>query len=793
MRNLLFFILLALLLVSSILFADELEPIPPGTDSVRYEADELFYDVIFKKAKLYGNVDILFDEFLLSSDTVELDIPASILKSFGKSLVKGSSDQFIGRDLWFDTQDKYGLFKRSSGKFDVGYFYGSEVRKSGDSEYDVDHGLFTTCENDDSHFDFYAVKMRIYRSDKIIMKPVVFIVNHVPIFAMPTMSFSIRRGERSGMLTPRPGYNNVDGKFLENIAYYGIFDDFADALFVLNIRERTGLDGNILVNYVKRYKYKGSLSTTHKRTVSDAGRAREINSEYHYKHNQTFENKSKLSVDVNYVTSSQMNEDKQDIDERLNQTIKSNVGYTRPFLSSVLNLSGNFSEDLLTQKKTITLPNASFSLPTRPFYELFLPYKPPQDENNWWEDFSYSFSFGARHSGTINEKKTDISDILFKSKKNEDGSFKNTHNLGAFQKISLTHGRKFFDWLNFNQSFPINMAYSSGEMNYEPFAYGYDYNYSSSLSFNVYGFKNFRTIFLKGVRHTIAISSNYTLKRDFSKINKDYNGIYGVDKGGRNEALSVNIGNTWDFKIDPFGKTEETRLNGVASATTSYKVFENEKNNIWSDILYNGRVDGTQILPIKLTFGVFSATTSNPNTITATQDPYNFEIKKWNYDIRLNNAVTMTLRANSKYFIYQPYPENRFQTNKFFNTSAGARRADYVDKSNMLTSTLSYNYFYKYDYTKEDGGTSVDDYSQNLNNSVAFFLSRTWALNYSNSYNIKTDDLVSQNLAIVKDLHCWQMKFSFTKTGSFWRYAVDFFNVALPNDLKMDRKGDSND
>ena len=762
-------------------------------DSVSYVADELFYDVVLKKAKLYGNVNIIFQNFTLKSDTVALNLPKSILTSKGNALVKSQSDNFIGSDLWFDTENEYGLFKSGSGKLDLGYFYGTEIRKTGEKEYDVDNGFFTTCDDPDEHYDFYSTKMRIYKNDKIVMKPVVFFVNHMPIFIMPTGSFSVRKGKKAGMLTPRPGYNSIDGKFIENIAYFAFYKDYIDALLVFNIRERTGMDGNFLLNYVKRYKYTGSVDIRQKRTTSEAGRRTDIQGEYHYKHNQKFEDGSSFAVGINYVTQSQLLKDKQDVDQRLAQTVNSSVNYSKPFLSSVLNISNSYSENILTRTKTVSLPAASFSLPTRPVYEIFLTEKPAENQNFWWKDFSYSISFAGSHSGTINENNSELDDILYKSQKAEDGSFKNTHNAGVSQKVSLTHGKKLFNWLNFSQSVPFNSAYSSKEMNYEPFNLGYDYRYNSSIGFNIYGFKNIPAPFFKGIRHTIAISSNYAYKPDFRKINKDYEGIYGIDKSNYSKSMNASISNTWDFKVDPFGKTDEKRLNGVVTANTSYLVFDNERKDVWSDIEYNGNLSGTDLLTVAFGIGPLSYSLSNPNSAYATQDPYNFEIKRWGYDSRLNNGVVMTLKSSKKYFNYFPSENNKFETNRFFNPSGAKKTENFITKNNSITSSYSYNYFYKYDYTKESGGSKYDDYSNNLNNKATYYLSPTWQISYSNTYNIKESDLVSQNLSVQKDLHCWAMNFTFTKSGIFWSYSLNFFNIALPNDLKYDRQGNSND
>src|SRR5690242_12542369 len=92
------------------------------------------------------------------------------------------------------------------------------------------NGAYSTCDLPSPHYHFSARWMKIYLKDKLVAKPVVFYIKHVPILALPFWVFPIKPGRHSGFLFPQfqLGFSNRAGEFLRNAGYYWAPNDYTD-------------------------------------------------------------------------------------------------------------------------------------------------------------------------------------------------------------------------------------------------------------------------------------------------------------------------------------------------------------------------------------------------------------------------------------------------------------------------------------------------------------------------------------------------------------------------------------
>jgi len=792
-------ILLIDLFLSITIFATEV-------DSVTYVSDDLFYDVVSSTANLSGNVEILTNGSVIKSDTISLNLKSNLIKSKGDSYIKKDTDFLVGNNIFFNHKKEWGLFNQGSGKMEKGYFYGKTIRQIQKNTFDIDHGMFTTCDNPNHHFDIYSTKMRIYKGDMVVMKPVIILINHFPVFALPSYSFSIARGKKTGFLMPKPGRNSNDGKFIENLGYYIYYKDYWDAILRTNVREKTGFDGSFNMKYKKRYYYDGSLDILQKRTSSESGTSIKYEGSYHYKHKQNLENNAKFDVNLNYVTSKKLLEDANDINDRLSDEITSNISYTKPFLSSSFLAKAKYTDDLKSKIKKITLPNISFALNARPIYEIFLDVAPKDDP--LWGNFSYQYNFKLDQSGDIKEKGAGFDDVLYKSTKDTiKGNFLNFHKAGVKNFLKLTYGRQFFGFLQYNFGAPFSFAYSSPEVNYDPFKESYLYSYNTNFNFDIIGYKNFGEFFFKGIRHTINLKTNYEYKPE---IENKASGTYALGKQTESKISKFTIANSWDIKLNPPGKKNKQLLNSFLKANSAYTIYNNdkEKENKWDNIIWNGKLNGNQIIPISglvnkaldfVHLPWFSYSVSNPNTAGATQNPYNWEIIKWNIKVPVVNSIGFKFSKNYKirYFNYAPSKPNMFQLNKFFNNGPPPKKKNFIFQENSFSTNISWRHTFDYKEEELEDGTKLKsqetDYTWDMTMGSKIHLSKTWHLEYSNKINLKEKELIEQTIQAVKNLHCWDFTFSYIKKGAYWEYNFKFFNVKLPSELYYDDDEDIND
>jgi lipopolysaccharide assembly outer membrane protein LptD (OstA) len=64
-------------------------------------------------------------------------------------------------------------------------------------------------------------------------------------------------------------------------------------------------------------------------------------------------------------------------------------------------------------------------------------------------------------------------------------------------------------------------------------------------------------------------------------------------------------------------------------------------------------------------------------------------------------------------------------------------------------------------------------------------ISQNWHIAYSNYYDVKNSNLISQSIALSRDLHCWKLDISYSRRNEFWEYRIALFNMALPDALRF--------
>ena len=329
----------------------------------------MYTDIENNQITLLDEALIEYQTSRIKSDTMTVFLDKQLAYSLGKSWLQDRDQLLMGEDIFFQFEKKLGFLSNGASSFENGYYYGDEIRKIDDKIYDIDNGRFTTCDSAEPHFFIRTHKLRFYQGDKIVAKPIIFEVNHFPLFALPFGTFSIKRGRQSGILVPSPGYNSTKGKYVENVALYLAYQDYADATFALDYYEKTGWEVSLDGNYIKRYHYNGDLDLRYQNNISGPQTS---SSEWylHSKHHSDFTNNTTFDSNLEFISSTRIFEGSSNIDERLNEEMSSSLSYKQPFLGSTLYITGSYKDDLKNETKDIVLPKVSYSMSSKPLYEI---------------------------------------------------------------------------------------------------------------------------------------------------------------------------------------------------------------------------------------------------------------------------------------------------------------------------------------------------------------------------------------------------------------------------------------
>ncbi|HMV27370.1 MAG TPA: hypothetical protein PKA26_10865, partial [bacterium] len=93
---------------------------------------------------------------------------------------------------------------------------------------------------------------------------------------------------------------------------------------------------------------------------------------------------------------------------------------------------------------------------------------------------------------------------------------------------------------------------------------------------------------------------------------------------------------------------------------------------------------------------------------------------------------------------------------------------------------------FNYDIGRLDPRNVTKTFSGNI--SAGTRITQNWQVNYSAQLNLLKEKIVSQSFSLVRDLHCWTMRFDWTPTGPAAGY---FFVIQVKStqlqDIKLQR------
>ncbi len=775
---------------------------PVKQDSLSYQADFIRVDYAAEQVYLQGNTRVQYQSSTIGSDSLRIDLKRERAFSCGPTVMIDGDQVLIGRDVRYDIRSQTGLMTDGSSMIEKGFYFGDEIRKVDADVYDVDGGRFTTCDDLEPHYWFWARQMRIYRNDKVVGKPVIVYVNEFPVFYFPFITFSIKRGRHAGLLLPEPGYNSVDGKFVRNIAWYYPYDAYADIVLAMDLMEKTGWKTRFQTAYLKRYEFNGNLNISYQKGISGGM----TNYDWALRGNHHHELPQRASFDVNldFISNQRIWQGSDIIDESLAQRLTSSISYRKPLLSSYFSAGASYTQDLVNDRAFVTLPSASFSLPTRPVYELF---KVDSDKatDAWWSNFMYNYAVRMVHTGDLRDPDRRFLDIFWNNTYDPadttGNTYLNEHHAGIRHDLGLSYRYKYRGWLNLSQSVSYNEAWFDRDRNDDYWVRGSDYSMATGMNFNLFGIRNFhirrsgvhpragsldtatddeRRIGTRpqdspyiSVRHILTPSASLRWSPDLRDNARFYSfGGVGVASGKESLNLALSLDQKWQVKLAGGSTNRQRRLDDIIGIRSSVNANLYRDKNQFGVIAHSAylRPGSYEYRGIRFDYSA---------SVSASHDPYQVKLD----DLRLRNfylTQRLSFGGSAPYTEYFPREKNTL-FNAYLPPDTLQARAEALAgaqtrKENWALS-LSHDLFAEKDILQAR--------SSNLRMNANFKLTTNWTLGYANAIDLKRGNLLTQTYNISRHLHSWRLDITYSRRNEFWEYRIAFFNLVLPDALRF--------
>ena len=187
------------------------------------------------EAVLEGNVEVKYRDLFFRADRVQLHRSTGTMEAEGDVLFDQGSRRIGAVRVDFDLGTRTGTFWNASAYMEPDiYFDGAVVAKTGEDQYEVTDGVFTSCTGDptpdwslrtssaDVDIGGYAhVRNARVRAKKL------------PLFYWPWLVWPAKTDRTSGLLIPNFGYSEQRGASL-GMAYYQVLGPSADGTLYLD-------------------------------------------------------------------------------------------------------------------------------------------------------------------------------------------------------------------------------------------------------------------------------------------------------------------------------------------------------------------------------------------------------------------------------------------------------------------------------------------------------------------------------------------------------------------------------
>jgi lipopolysaccharide assembly outer membrane protein LptD (OstA) len=800
-----------------------------GIDTlVNYTAkDSIIYSLRTRYMNLYGKSELQYQTIGLKSERVNVNWDDATLVAYGtadtvkadsiigKPIMRDGGSEYHGDQVRYNFRTRRGKIKIGTTQMDNGYYVGTQIKKVEPDVLCIADGTYTTCDDKDPHFYFESPKMKVFVRDKVVAEPVFFFVAGVPIFALPFGVFPAHGGRSSGVITPAYGEDARYGWYLSHIGYFLAVSDYWDIATMFDIYSRGRWQNLTNIRYALRYNFGGSITarftSTPEGEVTDPNYNKIRQYYVNITHGQQISPSSHLDINFTFMSNNYFKNFSTNLTDILQQNVVSNATYWKSWEASNRSLSINVYRDqnLITGETNEQLPSISFSqgqiFPFRKTTKTRGLSSTTGSEPSFIEMLGFSYNTNASNNQSkvadIDTVKPQISSDSLEIVSN----FKQTKIQTLTQNLSFSISPKF-GYFTVSPSFSLSDLHSWTETE-APFRNSTDslLNYATerskavrgNLSTGVQTSTRFYGLFQPNIFGVTAIRQ--TVTPSFGLFyNKQ---IYGDNMQKYSMDGSFSVGNNFEMKVQKgdSAKTEDKIQLINISASTGYNFVADSMN--FKDVTIGYRTNIGQYLDVSGN-AVYNLYVFDPAALNGRGARVNrFLLKDKG---RFGDLTSFSLSLSTSFrgekktkpsnigipdTVIQEQEKSSGQT----AASLGQKKINYsiYDREDADFS-IPWNISISFTFSQSQPNPQSYSRSSSVNASLSFNLTENWQVSTSGSYDFVRKQHFIPSVSVTRDLHCWQMNFSWFPMGTLEGYRFEL-KVKAPQlqDIKVTKQSNN--
>lgn len=812
-------------------------------------------------AYLYGDGTVEYQDFKLNSAQIRMELDSSTVYAAGiadtagvvqgQPVFKDKSGEYESETMKYNFKTERGYITGVITEQQDGLLQGGRAKRMDDGSFYVEDGKYTTCDDHENpHFYFQLTRAKVRPDKDVVTGPGYMVLADVPLpLALPFGYFPFSKKYSSGVIFPSFGDDYNLGFYLRDGGYYFAINDNVDLALTgeLYTKGSWGLSGHL--NYVKRYRYRGTFDISFLNTVyGDKGAPdyqKMRNFQVVWSHSQDAKANPNLnfSASVNFATSGYS---RNDLNSYYNSSFTENtksstVNMTYRFPSSKWSLSATANIAQRSQDSTlqVSFPNLTVTMSqTAPFKR-----KKSVGGEKWYEKIKMSYS------GRFQNSLTSGQDEFFKKNLIKDWKNGMQHSLPISATFSL------FKYINVSPSISINdRMYTSkirrqwdtqASREVQDTTYGFynifDFNVSMGFDTKIYGFwkpMKFLGDKVQMIRHVLTPTVSFGWNPDFgnpgwgiynyyyytdqagNQQRRDYSyfshGIFNVPGRGKSGVVSVNLANNLEMKVksdkDSTGVKKISLIENL-SLSESYnfaadslrlsplqanimlrlvKNFNLNINSTWDPYVYKLNSSGTPVqvnrLRIQEGKGLYRLSSAGTSfSYTFNNDTFRRKKDNDNNKDRDDNGYGDEEDEDTEHESFSDMASRKREKKGKSDSGQSSDSDGYASWQFPWSLSINYSVSYGYGDFDYDKMEYKGRWTQNLSFNGNIRPTKNWNFSFSASYDFTLHKLAYMNCSISRDIHCFTMSASFVPVGPYKSYN---FHIAVKSSLLKDLKYD---
>jgi lipopolysaccharide assembly outer membrane protein LptD (OstA) len=745
-------------------------------ERVIYSGREIDYDLRKSTVDIEGSSNVNYRDMKLRARTIHFDAETEKMRAEGNPVLEDGRDKIVGETMTYDLGIRRGAILEGRTKYEQGYVSGETVMRVTDNILDIKSGTYTTCDEREPHYHFGSSKMRIMLHDKVIARPVVFYMKHIPVIALPFYVFPINSGRHSGFLLPQVqfGSSSAAGKFVRNVGYYFAINDHLDAMGAGDYYQDASWVAHGQFRYHKRYSYNGDFIGSFQKQFADIRGEAPYRWDLAGRHYQTLGRNATLTADLKLTNEGGYLSDPElgrPTSVRIQRNLTSSLGFNKAWSGASFIVGARRFQDLRPDPAGLqlqyVLPEAHFTLSPRPIGRRAKPGLSARLP--WLASVVYTVRtdfLGQRDEFEPYVRTTIVRDSLgvptdTLSVPVDSSSTK----AGMLNSVSIADTRTLFGALRLSPSLSANSIYYSEDRAGDLNRVGTAWRAAFGASTVIFGTMARGVGPLRALRHVVTPSVTWSYQPEFRNltfidtagaVRGRFTGVPGISLVAQEQRfMTFALQNDVHVKVGNAGRPRT--INNLIGLRTALSWDLLAKKNGRRDLSDLSNV--LSIRPIE----------RSQFTFNFVHDPYNGNLKR--FDASTGFFLSGTSRA----------AEDSIQQMSDEPGEAAVREGNYLRSEGLITSNLPWQAGFTIGYTgirDEAVGSPTFGKLQStatMNGNVGFNLSRSWRVDYGAQYDMRAREIRSQQFTVKRELHCWEAQFTRSISGDTkeWYFKIN--------------------